>query len=349
MKLFYSLLLFLVLCAAVSCKKVFFGEIDPYIKEFVLFAEYSYPTGANSPIITIDRNLSSPEIEIGDQLNISATINSNNRIELPIENVKFQDERGVYQVVDDITAEVFDELSNTWETDVENFLNYSKTKDLTIVLVLDVSSSLDSDVALVKKYAGNFIDLMLQDRDPGAVTQFGVVGFSDTVLLLPATTQTSVVKQFINNLIEDKNATRLYQAMNAGINIAEYAPETDGYFMITFTDGRNNSWGDSTEYSTPTKIENRLSSSSTNLFSYTIGLDGKSAGGVNSNALTVLASGLPSGGSASTIIESTADLQFIFEKIAKSIAAEYELVYDRNISRIDKPTPLRFRIKCQLF
>ncbi len=343
-RLFAILLLIL---SGTACEKVFYGEVDPYVKEFVLFAEYEYADTITGPKITIDREKSSPEIQIGSQSNIQASL-SGNRIVLPIENVKFQDERGVYQVIGEITTEEKNPLSGKWETDVENFLNYSKTKDLTIILVLDVSSSLGNDVDLVKEYAANFISLMLNDRDPGAVTQFGVVGFAENTSLLNVTTDANAVTQFIRGLQENQNATKLYQAMNDGVTLAENAPPTDGYFIITFTDGRNNAW-DNVNFEDPNSVDERIDNSGIDLFSYTIGLNGKSENGVDDDALGILASTLPSGTPASTIIESASELKPIFEKIAKSIAADYELRYDRNKSFIRTPRPLRFRIKCQLF
>ncbi|MDB4286003.1 VWA domain-containing protein [bacterium] len=322
----FALVIFLT-----SCEKTFYGEISPYQKELFLFGEFSNPNG-NNPQIVMDLQNSSNEISISSTADASIT---NNRIEMIFPNIRIEDELGTYQIElsDDIITEELRE--GEWIEDVENSLQAFVAQNLDVVLVLDVSSSLGNDVVLVKQYARDFISTLFS-KNPNS--RIGVIGFSDEIYSLPLTNNSSSAISFINNLEENKDATKLYEAIDIGLDLIE-SSTSEGRAMVTFTDGRNNSWS-STDFETPNLVLNRLNSMDIN--SYTIGLTGK--GGVDESTLEKFSvNGL------FEFPETTGDLLKVFNKFANSVVSTYLFVYDRNSSPITNPIELRFRIKVKLF
>jgi len=315
-----------------SCEKLHRGEVEPYNKQMFLYGEFVNKPGKD-PAITIDPSKSSNEI--GIDKNTDATIDTfNNRLNMVFNNIRIQDELGIYEI-DKIVTEEFRE--GEWEKDSENFLTYEKTKRLDLVLVLDVSSSLDQDVVKVKRYAKDFISNLFSEIDSPRI---GVVGFSEDVYIQSFTTNSEKAKFFIETLEENKNATRLYEAMDAGYAMIDSARDAEGKYMITFTDGRNNKWSDPQRYRNSDYIYNQLNSSDVN--SYTIGLQGK--GGVDKDVLKDLAVN----DGRYKFPDRAGDVRDVFRKIASSVASTYQLVYDRNQSPITNPIKLRFRLKTHL-
>lgn len=307
------------------------GQIEPFEKELFLFGEFANPNG-NDPVIELDLAKSSDEINISN--NAIAQID-NNRIEMFFPNIRIKDELGVYQIqfLEDIVTEEFRE--GKWVQDVENNLEAYYARSLDVVLVLDVSSSLASDVALVKDYARTFVSTLFDNNENARIA---VVGFSEDIHNLPLTNNENTAINFINALEENKDATKLYEAIDSGLDLIENSV-AEGRAIVTFTDGRNNSWTYS-KYETPNLVLNRLQGME--ISSYTIGFTGK--GGVDEPTLQNFAiNGLYE------FPETTGDLLKVFDKFASSVVSTYLFVYERNSSPISNPIELRFRIKVKLF
>lgn len=314
-----------------SCEDEFHGEISPYQKELFLFGKFSNPNG-NDPQIVLDLQNSSDEISISSSADASI---SGNRIKMTFPNIRIEDNLGVYQIEssDDIITEELRE--GRWVEDVENYLQASYAQNLDVVLVLDVSSSLGNDVELVKRYARDFVNTLF-DENPNS--RVGIIGFSEEIYALPLTDNSSDVVDFIDDLEENKDATKLYEAVDRGLDLIE-SSTSEGRAILTFTDGRNNSWS-SADYETPDMVSSRLNSM--DISSYTIGLTGR--GGVDESTLKNFAvNGL------FEFPKTTEELLKVFNKFASSFIATYLFVYDRNSSPITNPIELRFRIKVRLF
>ena len=327
--LLFGFILFAIILAFYSCKENFYGDIYTYEKELFLFGEFTNTNG-NNPKITIDGQASSDEIIIGTS---DASI-VNNRIEMQFPNIRIEDELGIYKIefTEDVITEELRE--GEWIQDVENNLQAFYAQSLDVVLVLDLSSSLGNDVGFVKEYAIDFINLLFIENPNSRI---GIVGFSEYINSLPLTSNKTSAINFVINLVENQDATKLYEAMDRGIDMIENSG-SEGRALVTFTDGRNNSWS-SVKYETSSSIYNRLNF--TNINSYTIGLTGK--GGVDESVLQKLAvNGLYE------FPETTNDLLKVFNKIANSVVSTYLFVYDRNSSPITNPIKLRFRIKVKL-
>lgn len=329
----HGILSIILLLSINSCFKN--GEIDPYYSELYLYADYTYLPG-DLPQIEINLQQSSSAIKI-DTGGVSIAISAS-RVEMNFHGIRIFDELGVYEILDIVTEEYRDDK---WEVDVENFLKAEKTAKLDFVLVLDVSSSLGADVYNVKQYAKSFIRLVFEENPESRI---GIIGFSESVYIFPLSNNISNAYSFIDNLEIDKDATKLFEAIDNGIDLL-FNEDSEGKALVTFTDGRNNHWSDEAKYSSANYIVDRINQPTANnvmISSFTIGLEGK--GGIDENALRSLAL---NGG----IYNSTSDietLEKIFDKFANSVASIYTFSYDRNNSHISKLN-IRFKIQTQLF
>ena len=137
--------------------------------------------------------------------------------------------------------------SGAWMTDAEGgngIMNNSITKDITVILVLDCSSSLGDDFIKVKNGAIAFINKLKQASSDGHV-KLGIVGFSSmnntkVFGLEPLTTATYIsATNFISSLTVS-GTTALYFAADVALemfNNVDASENFDGAYMLLFTDG----------------------------------------------------------------------------------------------------------------
>ena len=147
--------------------------------------------------------------------------------------------------------------SGRWQVDseVENAqAAFSQQKVMSIMLVLDCSSSIgDADFIKLKQAAKQFIDVIIEKSSDGNV-HIGIVGFNSmrntrTFDLKPLTKNSRKdMFQFIDTL-QLNNRTAFYYAIDKGLdNIKNYVKDLkvdkdkkyDGNFIIAFTDGYDN-------------------------------------------------------------------------------------------------------------
>lgn len=147
--------------------------------------------------------------------------------------------------------------SGRWQVDseVENAeAAFSQQKVMSIMLVLDCSSSIgDADFVKLKDAAKQFIDVIIDKSSDGNV-HIGIVGFNSmkntrTFDLQPLTKDSrKKMFQFIDTL-QLNNRTAFYYAINRGLdNMKQYASKLkisdgkkyDGNYIIAFTDGYDN-------------------------------------------------------------------------------------------------------------
>jgi hypothetical protein len=334
-KILYALVAVFML----GCKK---GSIEPYYQQFVFQGKYiKTGAGINTASFTIDNATLPRQIQIPTNQQPSPSVCQTNRVCLTINNVRLKDELGIYNIEKQADV-VTEELRNgKWEQDLENKLSITKTQNLSVVLVLDYSSSLGQDIIKVKQYASSFIDYINQQNNGAKV---GIVTFSNTVNTYPPSSNYSLVKNFLNSQPAGADETKLYEAMDAGINLFQNST-AEGKALVTFTDGRNNSWSQ-TIFSTETAVRNKLNQTIGNpaslISSYTIGLNGK--GGIDESTLSALAVN----GGISAIAPDADKLEKLFTKFANSVSAIYTMVYNRNASIISNDIQLRFVVNTKL-
>lgn len=343
-----KILLALSLLILASCSKLIDGNIDPYLRDFFIYAKYTNTNG-NNPVLEIDFNKTSDALKtsLKESEPTTSTNDLLNRVYLTFNDIRIQDELGNWAVEsqEGISESSYDDTivynvetselrNNVWEDDPENKLVIQTNQELDVVLVLDVSSSLGTDVENVKGYARDFTETVY--NNPNA--RIGIVGFSDNIQTLPLTTDKQLVLDFIDNL-EGSDATKLYQAMMTGLGLFNGINSLDASkAMVTFTDGQDNY----NSFDNGTFFNELLDSITvTGINSYTIGLTGK--GGVDEDQLQQLAIG----GSYS-FPQYSSELDYVFDKIANTVISTYSFAYNRNDAKISSPVQLRFRIKSKL-
>ena len=156
---------------------------------------------------------------------------------------------------DNIALWTYDELLGKWVADVETGKEEDKatnTNEMTIMLVLDCSSSLmrkgSNGLDDVKSSAKSFIDVMLSSSRAGNI-HIGIIGFSSmretrTLRMQPLNSYSAdQMKTFIDSF-EQGNGTALYKSFDDAVDMtAEYVrglKKFAGAAIITFTDGLDN-------------------------------------------------------------------------------------------------------------
>lgn len=153
---------------------------------------------------------------------------------------------------DNIALWTYDETLDKWIADVETGKkenDATNTNEMTVVLVLDCSSSLgDKGFAEVKRSAKSFIDVMLYSSGRGNI-HLGIIGFSTMqqthTLELQRLNSTSAqqMKNFIDKF-EQGNGTALYKSFDAAVDMTQAYIKNMEHFagaaIVTFTDGLDN-------------------------------------------------------------------------------------------------------------
>ncbi|MBQ3998337.1 MAG: VWA domain-containing protein [Paludibacteraceae bacterium] len=147
---------------------------------------------------------------------------------------------------------VFDESLQRWVPDEETGneqVNATNTNEMTVVLVLDCSSSLsEQGFQDVKTSAKSFIDVMLRASNAGNI-HIGIIGFSTmkqtrTLGIQPLTAYSaSQMKSFVDNFTQG-NGTALYRSFDDAFDMTKEYAKTLSKFssasIVTFTDGLDN-------------------------------------------------------------------------------------------------------------
>ena len=303
---------------------------DPKSREFELYIDFWNTQGTN-PQIKFDPVNSSPEVKIDFSKTFEGITVPPKYTNVIIDNVRIIDNNDINYKIDGITAYEFREDINDWKVDVEFTMNYTQVQDLMVMMVLDASASLGSDIDKVKQYASNFITKVLTEI-PNA--RIGVIDFSDVINTFPPTNHKVALQNYIAS-IKQGPFTSLYEAMNTGIDILDNG-QAEGKALLVFTDGTDNN---SDPEFTPAYLLEKLNhpASHVGINSFTIGLNGN--GGVDKPVLEELATSSGSAAFPNNIDE----LGTVFEKFSGSISNVYNLTYVRNQQVIPDTNKARLR------
>ena len=330
MKIFRYLTAIALVLSLVSCGKNGVDPKNPKEREFELYIDFWNTQGTN-PQIAFDATNSSPEIKIDFSKTFAGVAVPPKYTNVIIDNVRIIDQNDVNYKIEGITAYEWREDINDWKVDVEFTMNNSQVQDLLIMMVLDASASLGTDIGKVKQYSSNFITKVLTDI-PNA--RIGIIDFSDEIHSFPPTNNKTALQNYIA-AIEQGPFTSLYEAVNMGIDFLNDG-EAEGKALLVFTDGTDNN---SDPEFTPEFLLDKLDNSSSNgqINSFTIGLNGN--GGVDKPVLEDLAA---NGGSAA-FPNNIDELGVVFEKFSSSISNVYNLTYVRNQQIIPDSNKARLR------
>jgi len=298
------------------------GILDGAKKEIYLVCEYTNDSG-NNPEVTVNKEETSSEVSFAS--NDIQVSHKANLVGITINNVNISDEEGNYVIT---SLEVQEEVRGQFSTYSEFSWNVSKFTNIAVVLVLDVSESLEDKFPEIKEFAKEFAREVFKNDENA---QIAVVAFSTDIDTLDFTNDISRIENYIDGLGPGKY-TALYDAMLEGSQmLLSDRLNVDGRAMVTFTDGSdNNSNNESYDLLVKTLEASAIKS-------YTIGLEDKDK--VNRNELENLAVN-----GVFELTDSLSDLKKIFKKFSESVSDVYSIYYERNDQRVPEPRKIRFVI-----
>ena len=148
MKIFRYLTAIALVLSLVSCGKNGVDPKNPKEREFELYIDFWNTQGTN-PQIAFDATNSSPEIKIDFSKTFAGIAVPPKYTNVIIDNVRIIDQNDVNYKIEGITAYEWREDINDWKVDVEFTMNNSQVQDLLIMMVLDASASLGTDIGKV--------------------------------------------------------------------------------------------------------------------------------------------------------------------------------------------------------
>ncbi len=307
------------------------------LHDAILYAEYSN-TAVSGPSLVFDPSISSSEINFATNPTVNTLADS--RIELVYSGVTFKEQKRVY-VIDEVISQR--KGSTCWLVDDENTLTQTLSKELNIVLILDVSSSLGMNITEIKNSAKAMVTNILVSNPDANI---GILKFSRGAVLESFTSSEATLHQFIdanstftdpNNgstyELEGKMETALFESINEAIELLNSLSTDGGKGILTFTDGISNFQFDP-QFQDEVEIMDALSTS--NISHYTIGYEGNG----NTVDRTIL-EGLAINGDFS-FPKNTSELDDIFIRFSNSVAAVYDLRYNTNDALLESPIQHRF-------
>lgn len=330
---FLALIPALLILSLPACKKDKTDLLDAY--DSVLYGLYHNPVGED-PYLEVDLADSSPEINIEFEPTVTQ---ENGRILFNYAGVTFRQDKKVYVIDEVVTQRKSGE--DTWIIDDENFLSWTFSKSLDIVLVLDVSSSLGANISNIKSNASQVISNIL-NQNPDA--RIAVIKFSRGSVATQFSSNAATLSQFIEQNtvfsspdigdyeLEGRAETALYETIHQATQLLNNS-DARGKGILTFTDGVSNFQFDPA-FQTSGAIIAELTNSG--IASYTIGFEGNQ-GSVDRSILQNLAVN-----GDFSFPRNLSELNSIFIRFSNSVAAVYDLIYDTNNAKLDQAIEYRF-------
>lgn len=311
------------------------SDINPNVKKFQIFLDYWNTTGRN-PEIIFDQTNTSKEVKIDFTKTFEGQTEGNVLSKVIIDNFKIIDNQSADYEINNIKAFEYRMDSKDWREDVEFTMDYSRTQDIgVVVLVLDRSNSLGDDFDRIKQYASNFIEQTFKEHPD---VKMGIVDFSTTVSNMPITNDKAALIKYIQKLESDK-FTALYEAMDMGIDMLLKDP-AQSRVLVTFTDGADN-MSDGYKF-TLDNVFNRIKGDkrSEKIRGFFIGLEGK--GNFDANIANTLANN----GWVVNIPKNAGEVEDVFNKFGRLISNYYNLTYIRNQQIV--PSTQKIKLKFEI-
>lgn len=317
-----------------SCKK----ELLEFERPAFLYSTYSNSVG-QGPILKMDAVSNAVQL---DTAKVSTEI-ENNRIKIRYNNIIFQDGFGLYDVEDIFAQELVD---GEWKKDIENNYIIERSKKIDVVLVLDLSYSVDKEIQEIRKDAKIFAKDFFSKVTEGRI---GVVAFGENINYYTLDNNLKIVESKIDNIqITGNKGSKVYEAVDKGIDILQ-GDASRNRAIVVFTDGNNNAQSD-LRYENNQYIINRIKTINDNLKpeeypikTFTIGYQGQDEVALNESSLIDIAN---AGNGEFILSESLTKVKNAFTSVASKATCIFNLCYDRNNSPTS--TPVKFRVVTKL-
>lgn len=297
--------------------------------DLYIYGTYTNYTGEN-PTFVINTQKTSKYITYGIPTTKDTAVTVGRRVRLIVPDIKIKKDNKNYNF-DNFVIEEF--ISDTWKKQYEfQKDNKSLENSLAVVMVLDMSTSLGSDVQNVKSSAISFANKFLTPTNSKG--ELGLVLFNENINSYPFTNNLNTISNTISSYYNYRDATTLYGAMDRGIEMLNnYNKAVDEKVLVTFTDGRDNNTD------SPSTVRSRIVTSK--YPRYVIGLEGK--GDYDEVALR----GLASQDNYFVSAYDKVSLSYAFDEIFDMISTTNSIQYDRTPQKFQRGSdaPIEIRIK----
>jgi hypothetical protein len=226
---------------------------------------------------------------------------------------------------------------NDWiiQTEFSNISSFENAP-ISCVLVLDMSTSVQSIESELKEYAKSFVDEVVNRGGTG--TEIAVVFFSSQNTI----TQTqfynklniSGLKTLISNYSNFQDRTALFQATLTGLDKLKNFGTNPSKCLVVFSDGGDN------DTDNPSQKLQDIQELFPEILKYSIGLKGNDLDRKRSDDLESIASEE----SNFVIAKRSRDLNKIFKEIAQQTAAVYKVTYNRSAQDINTAIKFEFPV-----
>ena len=212
-----------------------------------------------------------------------------------------------------------------WDTQFEFEGAGSIQTKLLVVLVLDVSTSLGSNINSLKTYAKDFAREILETKD----SNIGLVLFSKDVVSYDFRNinDLDLINSFIDNYTNYQDRTSLYEACNVGLQMLDNSNLGGVKNLVIFTDGGDNNTDN------PEAAKQQIINSP--VTRYAIGLKGED---FKKDELKELASKK----SNYILAKNIDDLQSAFEDIQEQVRTVYIINYYRSAQILENEIQIKF-------
>ena len=303
----------------IGCNKIRVGTKEEIILEYYFSQSDNQPTVASyytTKFTTVD--------------NVYATV-FGDTVLITLDGVRISTNKKNYSIetfeVFECNESSFDDCKKKdWDTQFEftEGSNSIQTK-LLVVLVLDVSTSLGSNINSLKTYAKDFANEVLKTED----SHIGLVLFSKDVISYDFKNINDLdsINSFIDNYTNYQGRTSLYEACNVGLQMLESSNLGGLKNLVIFTDGGDNNTDN------PESAKQQIISSP--ITRYAIGLKGED---FKKDELEELASKK----SNYVLAKNIDDLQTAFEDIQEQVSTVYTIDYYRSAQILKNEIQIKF-------
>lgn len=202
--------------------------------------------------------------------------------------------------------------------------------DIAVVLVLDMSTSLDSIIGELKSYSKDFVRTIVNSSMNSKV---GIVFFNSrnniTTTAFYSSSNAEILYDTIDNYTNLINKTALFEATNIGIDLIGNLQFDGAKSIVVFSDGGNN------DSANPEFQKEKIKASGVSR--YTIGLKGRDF--VESDLKLIASSS-----SQHLVAEDIKDLESIFYRISLGVVSVYELTYKRSNAPLNDKEKVKIKV-----
>ncbi len=270
-----------------------------------------------SPFVTVD--------------NMDVRNLGNGTVEVIANGVRIESAFSKFEITD---INIFEKDGSRFEEQFEFTETPSNSKnDIAVVLVLDMSTSLEDLVNDLKSYAKDFIDQVVAST-PGS--RVAVVFFSDRdkIQATPffGASNVGVLKTLVDNYTDYQPRTAVFEAVSTGISILNTFNFVGSKALVVFTDGGDNA-SDNKDL-----LKSQIANSP--YLRIAIGLKGND---FRKNELEDLADSRAN----TLIVTDRAGLQKAFDEVGKQVVSVYRIVYERSDQLLSSPIQIKFSFDVQ--